>query len=1020
MNNITYAVSVDVNNPIIPYNVYVASVLDSNVRYLEITLYQNGNVITLSNTATATASLVTDNVLVNDSVNCTISDNIITVPLEDLQRHGNLDVQVTVTEGTKVLAIPFPIQVRVTPNIAENAQIDENSLGSYAEVVHEIAEARGTYTTLHNAIAAKLDNADGSVKENNIADESITVEKVADDLAAVINAKEEKSNKKTTLTGNESSNDYYPTTKAVADALNTKVSSLSNRLALHISVGFNANGVPVKFVGGTTISSGAFTNSDVTKIFISQDVQTISNGAFAGCPALSDIYFDSTSTSYDSSTIPSGVTAHTLDNYHVMNCILDCVKYLDDNKDVIAEEVGELKSALDEIWIHTKYTNSSGAGSQKNVQISGKSGQTLRIVNGSGAVNVQTRSTKSGSTIQEIYVSANKTKELTITTDFEWLHLYYSGNSITDFYITDAIITKALDDIINIEGDITNIEGDITNIEGDITANLMGVDVQENIYPGAANWSGTWLNSDPAHVAVSNEKYMGYPTVYSSQSWRRFAKNIPVIAGKTYTFEGWIKQSVAGSVIAYIVADEFTTDKATVSQNSKQFNDQPANTWIKVSLTFACTVSGNVSPHILGMHGAFYVAKYLLVEGDTVFSLSETLNDKAAKQDVSGVGDYRKYSFVGGVVGQYWNEEIQKTIAAGTKVRLIFDTYTGSKLRWVRIDGKKSDGTYTNNITGSSIQAPFIKGKYTEAITTENYVALRIQFARTEREDNVSTSIYLETTGELGLANDMMGMNVQRVFHINKDGSGDYTSFVEGVNAACGYMDSIVYVGAGTYDLLDELGADYIKQAGVGERKGLELKNRVHVICSSQTILLMSNLRSLYDSDEQYDNAKEYLSPINTGVYGCTLENATIIDSNVRYSIHDDQGWNGSTPYINKFINCTIIHKSGMYGDCIGGGLGENCGIEIRGCYLEGESNVVRLAYYHGNNHTGVTTAKGRVTICDNYFAGVGTFQMTNYGDSTETSTAYVSNNSFGTAPSVRNAGTTVDMKAWNNEIRSN
>lgn len=152
MNNITYAVSVDVNNPIIPYNVYVASVLDSNVRCLEITLYQNGNVIALSNEATATASLVTDNVLVDGSVNCTISDNIITVPLEDLQRHGNLDVQVTVTEGEKVLAIPFPIQVRVTPNIAENAQIYENSLGSYAEVVHEIAEARGTYTTLHDAI----------------------------------------------------------------------------------------------------------------------------------------------------------------------------------------------------------------------------------------------------------------------------------------------------------------------------------------------------------------------------------------------------------------------------------------------------------------------------------------------------------------------------------------------------------------------------------------------------------------------------------------------------------------------------------------------------------------------------------------------------------------------------------------------------------------------------------------------------------------------------------------------------
>ena len=160
MNNITYAVSVDVNNPIIPYNVYVANVLDSNFRYLEITLYQNGNVITLSNEATATASLVTDDVLIDDSVECTISNNIITVPLEDLQRHGNLDVQVTVTEGTKVLAIPFPIQVRVTPNIAENAQIDENSLGSYAEVVQEIAEARKGHDSLDERL-----NSDASGME---------------------------------------------------------------------------------------------------------------------------------------------------------------------------------------------------------------------------------------------------------------------------------------------------------------------------------------------------------------------------------------------------------------------------------------------------------------------------------------------------------------------------------------------------------------------------------------------------------------------------------------------------------------------------------------------------------------------------------------------------------------------------------------------------------------------------------------------------------------------------------------
>ena len=260
MNNITYAVSVDVNNPIIPYNVYVASVLDSNVRYLEITLYQNGNVIELSNTATATASLVTDNVLVNGSVNCTISHNIITVPLEDLQRHGNLDVQVTVTEGTKVLAIPFPIQVRVTPNIAENAQIDENSLGSYAEVVHEIAEARGTYTTLHDAIATKLDDADGSVKENNIADESITVEKVANDLAAVINAKMDADDATVYHVDTTTQTLTYDNTNPKTIYTNARVSyGGANRAAVVISTGSKAYQFAITLNGDILMRSGGGT-----------------------------------------------------------------------------------------------------------------------------------------------------------------------------------------------------------------------------------------------------------------------------------------------------------------------------------------------------------------------------------------------------------------------------------------------------------------------------------------------------------------------------------------------------------------------------------------------------------------------------------------------------------------------------------------------------------------------------------------------------------------------------------------
>lgn len=136
-----------------------------------------------------------------------------------------------------------------------------------------------------------------------------------DDMLALIYSKTESDNKYATKT-----------------ELNTKANAINSRFALHLSVGFDSHGVPVKMISGTSIPSGAFTDNEVTKIFISQDVQTIQGGAFSSCPNLTDIYFDSTSTTYDSSTIPSGVNTHTLDNYHVMNCILDVVSYLESTK----------------------------------------------------------------------------------------------------------------------------------------------------------------------------------------------------------------------------------------------------------------------------------------------------------------------------------------------------------------------------------------------------------------------------------------------------------------------------------------------------------------------------------------------------------------------------------------------------------------------------------------------------------------------------------------------------------------
>ena len=588
-----------------------------------------------------------------------------------------------------------------------------------------------------------------------------------------------------------------------------------------------------------------------------------------------------------------------------------------------------------------------------------------------------------------------------------------------------AIEDKGEETLESIPSDYTNLSNDVDDLKSAIdehssivSTNLMGIDVQENLYPGAVDWSGEWTASNPSSISLSNELFDGYPVMYYSGTWRKYYKTIPIVSGKTYTFEAWMKHTTAGTAAIY-AKDGDTQNPATLSVSSATYNNIPANVWTKLSLTFSCTASGNITPYIHSRSGNMYFAKYYLCEGNA-FSLKQELNNKATLNDVTGIGDYKKYNFsVATSAGQYWNPVIEKPISIGTKVRMIFDSYSGSKLSYVRIDGKKSDDSYTNELC--KISAPFVKGGYAEFVATENYVSLRVQYGRTETESNVTAAIYLETDSTLGLAHDMLGASMSQVFHVEKDGSGDFTSFVDAINAATQFMDSVVYVGEGTFDLLDELGSEYIKDAG-SSKKGPVLKNRVHVYGTARTILKMDNKRSLYDTDAQYNAAKEYLSPINTGDYGCILEGVRIESTNVRYSIHDDRGWAGNTPYTNKFINCELVHKSGMYGDCIGGGLGENCEIEIRGCYFEGDTGVVRLAYYHANNHTDVTDAQGRLIVADNYFAGVGTFQLHKYGDSTKMSTAYVSNNSFGTAPSVTTATGAQDnmqMIAWNNEVRT-
>lgn len=154
MDTITYPITLDINSITKPNKIYIANTADVGTRFLSIALYSNGTRFTIPATALISATFVTDDVLISDDVECTLSSNKILVPIENLQQHGNLSVQIKITDDKQVIATPRPIEIIVTPNIGEIAQVNENSIGSYAEVVQEIADARGTYTNLGTRVDA--------------------------------------------------------------------------------------------------------------------------------------------------------------------------------------------------------------------------------------------------------------------------------------------------------------------------------------------------------------------------------------------------------------------------------------------------------------------------------------------------------------------------------------------------------------------------------------------------------------------------------------------------------------------------------------------------------------------------------------------------------------------------------------------------------------------------------------------------------------------------------------------------
>lgn len=581
---------------------------------------------------------------------------------------------------------------------------------------------------------------------------------------------------------------------------------------------------------------------------------------------------------------------------------------------------------------------------------------------------------------------------------------------------------------VTVGGEVGNLKTALQKDSDIVSANLMGIDAQENLYPGAADWSGVWENSDAEVLGLSNDVFMGYPVMYSSQSYRRIYKEIPVTAGKKYTFEAWIKHSVAGSLFLYLIWNNHTTNPATISEGIfKQWNNRAKDTWIKLSYTFTVTASGNISPYAYSGAGAFYVAKYQLTEGEAVFSLTEALNGKASTAELNAVKEKTdaiqpQLNLLDGLT-QTESKVYERTTAnvADNEYCNIYPQIpieNGKTYYYRNIYGYFCVIKYTggSNVNLSSDQATTLDGSFTAS--DNGVICISTRKGKTGFVFTNSKALY--DSGLVSSFNTIDAQNIPKIYHVEKDGSGDFDSLVEAIEEATKYMDSIVYVGAGTWDIIEELGAEYVESVS-SIKRGVYLKNRIHLIFNPKAVV-----ECIYTGSRADTIA--WLSAFNAGQYGFTLEGANIITENIRYSVHDERDQDADA-YTNVYRNCIMYHNSsyeqGGQNQCIGGGLGLNGHIVIDGCVFENpQKENTGLVSYH--NSAG-SNAKSLIDVHGCYVKGTNTMRFRYYGatPSTQKTTILCHGNSLGAnilfGPETEgSANENMELLTWNNEIRSN
>lgn len=380
-------------------------------------------------------------------------------------------------------------------------------------------------------------------------------------------------------------------------------------------------------------------------------------------------------------------------------------------------------------------------------------------------------------------------------------------------------------------------------------------------------------------------------------------------------------------------------------------------------------------------------------------------------------------------VGLNWNLYYDVSIPAGTKVIVTLNSYSGTLFINMNVSFFDASGNMKKYGSIKSIGGTMV------ITTTDDYTRLWLQINRSAIENGVNVSVTfatnrsgvfkaltdLENSLDEKINAEILKASIVHTFHVEKDGTGDFTKLIDAIDEAEKYMDSVVYVGDGEWNIIDELGSDYLNSVSFAQR-GIVLKNRINLVFSSKSKVICD-----YSGDNT--TIKNWLSPFNAGKHGFTLENLNIYSHNVRYSMHDERDSDGDF-YINRYINCHFFNhdEKGGFRQCIGGGLGKNGYIVIENCIFENpKASNNSLVSYHNTANVGGGSAKSNIEVSNCYVKGTGTLRFSWYGTSTDTTIVKATGNNLGSAIQFiaeTSDGTSpnenVELYEWNNIIRSN